>query len=210
MDAILNEHLINMLKTCNKPIEFLSMRIVLNCSAVLLGCKPASTITFNNSDSNSDILTLWDNNRDLIFKRAKLKFLELFHNNERVLVLVYDEKKLKTLISRHDISHFLNYLGYNSNMPLNDTLYILQQKFAYYIPHEIGIFLGLPLKDVSSYMGISRLSYSCTMGWKMYGNTEKSISLYKQYKECRNRIIRMLINKEDPIRILTTYPHNSI
>ena len=41
------------------------------------------------------------------------------------------------------------------------------------VPHEIGIVLGYPLKDVAGFMGISRREFSCQGPWKIYGNPER-------------------------------------
>lgn len=59
-------------------------------------------------------------------------------------------------------------------------------------PHEIGIFLGYPLKDVLGYMGIGTLPYIKTMGWKMYGDTTTSEKIFYEIKKAKQHIGHLL------------------
>lgn len=53
------------------------------------------------------------------------------------------------------------------------------------IPHEIGIALGYPLKDVWGFMGISADSCSGSCGWKIFGDPEPSMKKKHRYEKAR-------------------------
>ncbi|WP_276671943.1 DUF3793 family protein [Chlorobium limicola] len=53
------------------------------------------------------------------------------------------------------------------------------------IPHEIGIALGYPLKDVWGFMGISADSCSGSCGWKIFGDPEPSMKRKHRYEKAR-------------------------
>ncbi|MCF8382025.1 MAG: DUF3793 family protein [Chlorobium sp.] len=53
------------------------------------------------------------------------------------------------------------------------------------IPHEIGIALGYPLKDVWGFMGISTDSCSGSCGWKIFGDPEPSMRKKRRYEKAR-------------------------
>lgn len=53
------------------------------------------------------------------------------------------------------------------------------------IPHEIGIALGYPLKDVWGFMGISADHCSGSCGWRIFGDPEPSIKRKQRYEKAR-------------------------
>ncbi|ABL64377.1 DUF3793 family protein [Chlorobium phaeobacteroides] len=54
-------------------------------------------------------------------------------------------------------------------------------------PHEIGIVLGYPLKDVWGFMGISSDPCSGSCGWRIYGNPLPSLKKRTLYNHARTR-----------------------
>lgn len=52
-------------------------------------------------------------------------------------------------------------------------------------PHEIGIVLGYPLKDVWGFMGISSEPCSGSCGWRIYGNPLPSLKKRARYDHAR-------------------------
>ncbi len=63
------------------------------------------------------------------------------------------------------------------------------------LPPEIGIVLGIPLKDVKGYMSLAKDSVGIVRGWKMYGNPNKSLKVYKLYKEAQQRTTELIIKR---------------
>lgn len=59
------------------------------------------------------------------------------------------------------------------------------------IPHEVGIALGYPPKDVLAYMGLLDLEERLACGWRVYGDPRVSLDLSKEYTEARQLIQRM-------------------
>ncbi len=53
------------------------------------------------------------------------------------------------------------------------------------IPHEIGIALGYPMKDIWGFMGISSDPCSGTCGWRIFGDPEPSIKMKARYDQAR-------------------------
>ncbi len=53
------------------------------------------------------------------------------------------------------------------------------------IPHEIGIALGYPMKDVWGFMGITSDPCSGTCGWRIFGDPEPSIRMKARYEQAR-------------------------
>lgn len=56
----------------------------------------------------------------------------------------------------------------------------------------MGVFLGIPLKDVEAFMGLKTLSYVKTSMWKMYGKAEESLKVEWRYKQGKRMIKKRL------------------
>lgn len=208
MEYNINKGLISILKPYKNNKEFIAKIIVLNSSGILLGCKPACTITFSCQNPQKNTLFLWNEYKDSMFKNTRLKYMELFKSSSHNLVLFYDESRLKVLFEDHELKMFLYSLGYNMDSTVEEILYELKKRFINSFPHEIGVFVGLPLKDVMGFMGINGLKLACRKGWNIYGDIESSICIWQQYEICRNTVIKMLMNNRDPFEILKAYPGN--
>jgi hypothetical protein len=93
--------------------------------------------------------------------------------------------------------------GYREPANLAATLAQLQGRVrAASFPHEIGIFLGYPLKDVLAFMGEIDLPFACQGPWKIYGNPRQSLELAACYRQCRCRMALRLTACGDPAECL--------
>jgi len=67
--------------------------------------------------------------------------------------MIYDEYILEKELNKKSHKEFLLNMGYPSNACIND--YVNKLKFRYekyHCPHELGLFLGIPFKDVKDFM----------------------------------------------------------
>ncbi len=55
------------------------------------------------------------------------------------------------------------------------------------IPHEIGLALGYPLKDVWGYMGLTKEACSGCCGWQVFGDPRPSLDLHRQFEQARRQ-----------------------
>ncbi len=53
------------------------------------------------------------------------------------------------------------------------------------IPHEIGLALGYPVKDVLGFIGLVRLKCTHTCGWRVYGDPGPSLTKSRRYRRAR-------------------------
>ena len=52
-------------------------------------------------------------------------------------------------------------------------------------PHEVGLFLGYPLDDVTGFIEQKGKNYKCCGIWKVYGNpTSRPRMLFRKLKKC--------------------------
>ncbi len=64
------------------------------------------------------------------------------------------------------------------------------------IPHEIGLALGYPIKDVLGYMGLLPLPYSGDCGWRIYGDPASSKKISAACLWAKEQAICLLAQKK--------------
>ena len=106
-------------------------------------------------------------------------------DKKRVQILFYRRNNLKKCINEKWRNKYLKRLGYTNCANLEITLNILADNFTKKdFPHEIGIFLGYPLKDVIGFIEYKDKAQKIkgTM-WKVYGRPGSSLLLMSLYKK---------------------------
>ena len=96
----------------------------------------------------------------------------------------------------------LGQLGY-VYQNVNEALKFLQGRMnGADFPHEIGFFLGYPIKDVYGFMGLCELPVAGSGTWKMYGKLESSIALLNEHIAAREVVINSLCSGDNPLSLL--------
>jgi hypothetical protein len=119
--------------------------------------------------------------------------LLLNQNHDSAKVIVYDRPRTRQILSRIPVK-VLNRLGYHPPVSARGFLGTIKRRWQRTgrIPHEVGLALGYPLKDVVGFMGLYPLEYSGGCGWRIYGNPARSLRRSVQFKQARERAIRFL------------------
>lgn len=67
--------------------------------------------------------------------------------------------------------------GYEANSSIEAQLGELSRRIENNgsFPHEIGLFIGYPAKDVAAFMGLIKLPFACQCLWKNYGKPAQSL-----------------------------------
>ncbi|MCK4649229.1 DUF3793 family protein [bacterium] len=209
-------------------MRYLASRIINCIGPTITGEKPATIMSFSNNGNG--LLNLWDNYGREMFqneglghyesahslapstKKARitrfsndserLSYYEMRRADEGAVILFFHRESLRRFLEQEEIREFLSWLGYRMDQSLEEILSELERRFnSLPFPHEIGIFLGIPLKDVKGFMGL--ISFPCvqTNRWKIYGNPGISLKIAEGYKEARERIEKRLF-LEDPLAII--------
>jgi hypothetical protein len=99
--------------------------------------------------------------------------------------------------------NFLEIFGYRKEVSLEAKLEQLRERFNCICPcpHEIGIFLGIPLEDVKGF--ILKPETECLLNgyWRVYSNLESAKLEFKRYDLIKNNFIKSIIRYENPILI---------
>jgi hypothetical protein len=185
--------------------DCLAAFLALEGAEVLAGVKPGNLVNVVNRQRpcGRNLHTLWRAHGQPLLSVTGLHALELHDRGSSVLLFLYDERQLNRLLQQKAVQTILKKCGYSDPSNLAGTLGELQARTGGNLfPHEIGIFLGYPLKDVLAFMGSIRIPYSCQGPWKIYGNPRQSLALARCYRECRYRMACHLAEGIDPIQCL--------
>ena len=153
-------------KRNRQKTEYLARRIVSCIAATIAGVKPATVMNLTNGKNK--VFDLWDELGEDLFAGSHIDFWELKRNGKGAIVLFFSRHRPREILRQKEIRKFLETLGYEVDSESEKLLNILRERFgSNSFPHEIGIFLGIPLKDVQAFMGIVSLPYTRTGMWKI-------------------------------------------
>jgi hypothetical protein len=185
--------------------ECLASFLALEAAEVLDGEKPANLINIANRRRacGRNLYRLWRRHGATLLRQGGLAVRELADRGDSLLLLLYRPQTLAALLTRPNVVGFLRKAGYTNPADPQAALAQLQSRIAATgFPHEIGVFLGYPLKDVAGFMGWIQLPFACQGPWKIYGDPRGSLDLAETFRQCRHRMARQLARCTTPVDCL--------
>lgn len=160
--------------------------IIEHLGPTVLGIKPSELLNVSLYDQS-----IWEEFKALFFQQEQLGLREIRQVNGRQQVIFFHRVTLDTVLSEKQNQEFLKTFNYPEPYSLDSYLnHVLEKIRSKAFPHEIGIFLGYPLKDVLGFMKQIPLTYVCTHGWRIYGDAQLSNNIYEKYHQARtSRVI---------------------
>ena len=128
--------------------------LLLKTAAVRSGIKPGELLRVQHcyAVENAEGFR-WCLYRDDILNILKLDFMILQVGVKSSLVLFYHPGKLEETLKQRENLMILRQFSYPADGDVKDCLKILQQRFSQgQIPHEVGVFIGYPAKDVDGFI----------------------------------------------------------
>ena len=163
---------------------------------ILAGVKPASLINLVNRPHHCgrNFYRLWKECGPALLEKSGLVGRELVDRGDSLLLLVYAPELLDALLQRPATRAMLHRAGYTQGENAMAVLAELQERCraGEGFPHEVGIFLGYPLKDVAAFLGWVVLPLTVQGPWKIYGRPETSLDLAATHQRCREHMVRKL------------------
>ncbi len=186
------------LKRFADPLDCLTAHLMLECAEVLAGVKPANLISLGNRTQpcGRNLYQLWQNHHEALATRlADLTIMVLQTKERALLLLCYDKDQLECHLAHTGIRTLLHKAGYEADASNDALLTELRRRIGNNdsFPHEIGLFIGYPAKDVAAFMGLIKLPFAYQCLWKIYGNPDQSLGLAEQFRCCRQRMGAILM-----------------
>ena len=162
----------------NTDLRDVELQLILQCAPMLSGLKC------------SNLLKIGKNlfkRLSKILKDAGISYYVIFNDSKNLIVLVYHKENLVNYLLRPDIRRFLTGLGYSKKFSLTAVLFGFRKRYCEYLigsgsfPHEMGILLGYPLKDVEGFIDNSGKNYLYSGYWKVYSDSNNAKKLFKSF-----------------------------
>lgn len=166
--------------------------LVRQCAPTLAGIKPGSLFCFKHSSLEVLRQKVCQWNERLSPLGLEVQILLERPDSGSVIVYVYRRSHLEQLLADHAYQEFLRDAGYTGT-DLDGFLAQLSQRLETQreFPHEIGIFLGYPLRDVIGFIKNRGLNFTCCGFWKSYGDPAEMQVCFDCYRKCIQTYVAM-------------------
>lgn len=167
--------------------DLLFARIIYEIAPVLIGVKPSSIMTFSACSRN--MADLWDEYKYYIRDATGAEWFEMKRSDFQITVLFYVSKQLAKMLHKRETREFLRLQGYPDRQDILSILTELKSRLEKEIPHEMGIILGIPVKDVKGYIEKKGCGALFCGYWKVYHNPGRAEKLFRHYDNIRAKIM---------------------
>ena len=160
--------------------ECIEKFLIYNASLVISGVKPSATITLKKNNEN--LYDKWIKYGIDFLRNIDIKYVNLRECSNALIILIYNKKGLENYIFNKENRSFLMKLGYPKEDNLYDYLDILKRRYKEFnCPHELGIFLGFPLNDVSDFMNCREKKCLSCGYWLVYNDLKQAQETFSKY-----------------------------
>ena len=166
--------------------------LVRQCAPTLAGMKPGSIFCFNHSPLEVSRQKVCQWNKQLEPFGLTVQILLERPGSGSVIVFVYRHDRLEQMLSDDAYQNFLAEAGYertNLDGLLEQLAYRLRTQPEF--PHEIGVFLGYPLRDVIGFIENHGRNFTCCGFWKSYGDPAEMQVCFACYRRCIQTYVAM-------------------
>jgi hypothetical protein len=191
---------------CDGDKDLLLRRLLIEAAPIFSRLKPAMLIRISGCSCLEDV------RHDHLFCRHQREFVGVLGLEHRiliqsvsgVLVFFYDPVLLYETLADPQNRRFLAARGCDETPSLTGDLNWLENRFHRFsdaFPHEIGLFLGYPLKDVEGFVLRQRpVDVGQGTDWRVFGDPATSLALMARFRASRERIRKQLQRESDAER----------
>ncbi|BCR04734.1 hypothetical protein DESUT3_18030 [Desulfuromonas versatilis] len=180
--------------------DCLAAFLALETAEILEGVKPGNLVNLVNRTQvcGRNLYHLWKAFGPALATDCGLESRVLCDRGSSLLIYFYDRQAMENLIHVPGAKALLKRSGYPEELSLDAALSLLQNRISGDFPHEIGVFLGYPLKDVAAFMGLVSIPFACQGPWKIYGDPTRSLHLAEVHRASRRRMAWRVARCSDP------------
>lgn len=176
-------------QTVGIPRSFESV-LIRQCAPTLAGMKPGSLFCFPSLELSRQKARQWD--EQLAPFGLSVQILLERPDAGSAVVYVFRRSHLARLLSDCTYQSFLQKAGY-ADADLDGLLAQLacRLKTQPEFPHEIGVFLGYPLRDVIGFIENRGQNFTCCGFRKSYGDPDEMQLCFACYRRCIQTYTRL-------------------
>lgn len=157
--------------------------IIRHCSPTLAGMKTGSIFiwAYESEHELKESVRKWNK----LFSRKGIRVYPLRCRSGKALIYIYRPSQLNADLSDSVARSLLSERGYDPDAPCRCLRKLMRRiQSGDEFPHEIGLFLGYPPKDVHGFIENRADSCKCVGLWKVYSDEEAAKKLFAKYRKC--------------------------
>ena len=94
-------------------------------------------------------------------------------------------------------------IGYPKEISVKSYIETLKARYMlHHCPHELGVFLGIPIEDVKDFMECTNKKCLLCGYWKVYNNYYAAEKTFKQYDIIKEHTINSFIRSNNAIELV--------
>lgn len=198
MEDLINRYISSLRKLDSKEYTFNTVLTAIAPSICGIKCGSLVNIT----DKNKKMREVWQEKGKELLECLDLSSFTINEDSDRFLIYFYNRNQLENMLGKTNIRAFLRNLQYPSSFKVIDALEFIKYRFNEGLPHEIGLFLGIPLEDVQGFISNAGKNYLYCGYWKVYSNIDHSMKVFQQYSNLREKVMNHIAEGYNFLQIL--------
>lgn len=183
--------------------RYLKCLVAYHAAPTLLGIKPATLICPN--AAGRDLEGIFSGGRPCLGRSFGVEVAGFRNGAGALLYLVFDRALLAAVLADPEARDLLAGAGYDVDAGgVDGCLDVLRRRMAGpRFPHEVGIFLGYPPRDVRGFMRDRGRGNGCRgVGcWRTYHDVDEVVRQTDRYNRLKARAAESIVAGVDPVEV---------
>lgn len=168
----------------------LEFQVATQCAPVLKGIKASNMVTVAKGSFRYLQPSL---------RAAGVTCIRLFAGEKTEVLLLYRHHLLNALLTDRDVQGFLGKCGYDRFEAVPVILELRRRYVSYSMkespfPHELGVVLEYPVKDVEGFIQNGGENYLLSGYWKVYENPGQAKRRFALYDKAREMAMQQVVD----------------
>lgn len=127
------------------------------------------------------------NRLEALANRWLLSTAVLYQTSLTTKVIIFSEARVKRALNQVPDRLLAGRLNYGPRLSPGQFVAEVGRRWraSGQIPHEVGLALGYPVKDVLGYMELLPLANTACCGWRVYGDPKPSLQMSQAFQQAR-------------------------
>ena len=181
-------------------------QIAMQCAPLLAGVKISNLLTVC-AGMKGEVIRL--------FRNTGI-FCHLFYESkEKVTFFLYQKKGLEEHLNHPEVNSLMESFGY-CDSTLREVLRDVSHRYTLHMgqqgdfPHEVGLLLGYPAKDVEGFIRNQGKNFRYSGYWKVYGDIRQSQKAFEAYDRAKEEVVRMVFAGMGILEVLRIYNSTAV
>ncbi len=170
---------------------YLKYSLKYQLAPVIMAFKPGMTINLPREKYEAD----WPIYSKYIEEELGIKSAVLRNSPKSIILFFYRNCLIEELLQNEEVQSFLKPFGYETTNVEVAVKYLQKRYEVEHCPHELGIFLGIHLKDVQDYILYPEKECLLCSYWKVYNNVEQAKNIFASFDAAKVKMLNTLLEE---------------